>query len=234
MTVATDTYAKQHVATGVRLAGGRWAGIAGLTYVLAWLIGLGIGMSSAAPGPAASADALGAFFSAHRISAMVQAYFLDGLAGAALIVFAGAIHVSIRRAEGESNTLGTIALAAGIAAGTVSLVQGLFTQVLADQVAAMGNLATTRALYDLNTEGDTFKLLVIGVFIGAISILGLRTSVLPRWINLLGIVVAPLLVVSGWNFVLSTSAQYAAYAVLLLVLLVWTGAVSVVALRRAA
>jgi len=45
-------------------------------------------------------------------------------------------------------------------------------------------------------------------------------------------VLAPLLVVAGWNFVLSSSLQFAAYAVLLLVLLVWVAAVIVVCLRR--
>ena len=47
-------------------------------------------------------------------------------------------------------------------------------------------------------------------------------------------VLAPLLVVAGWTFALSTSAQLAAYTVLLLVLLVWVAAIGVVGLRRAA
>ena len=87
---------------------------------------------------------------------MIQAYFLDGLAGASLIVFPAALHSAYRRLEGEGAAVSSILLGAGVAAGIVSLLLGLFTQVLADRVAPMGNLATTRALFDLNGEGDTY------------------------------------------------------------------------------
>jgi hypothetical protein len=116
----------------------------------------------------------------------------------------------------------------------VSLLQGLFTQVLADHVAAMGNAAAIRTLFDLNNEGDTYKLLAMGVFLGAAALLIFRTHVLPRWLGLVAVVLAPLLIVAGWNFVLSSSVQFAAYAMLLLLLLLWVAAVSVVCLRRAA
>jgi hypothetical protein len=59
---------------------------------------------------------------------------------------------------------------AGVAAGTISLLQGLFTQVLADHVATMGNAAKIWALFDLNNEGDTYKLLALGVFLGAVTL----------------------------------------------------------------
>jgi hypothetical protein len=138
----------------------------------------------------------------------------------------------LRRGEGDTAVLSSILFGAGVAAGTVSLIQGLFTQVLADHVAAMGNNATIRALYDLNTEGDTYKLLAVGVFLAAAALLTFRTGLYPGWTGWAAAVLAPLLVASGWNFVLSADAQYAAYAVLLLVLLAWVVAISVVSLRR--
>src|SRR5205823_12581806 len=135
--------------------------------------------------------------------------------------------------EGGSATVSSILFGTGVAAGTVSLLQGLFTQVLADHVAAMGNPAAIRTLFDLNNEGDTYKLLALGVFLGAAALLVFRTHALPRWLGWIAGVLAPLLVVAGWNFVLSASTQFAVYAVLLLVLLLWVAAVSVVSLRRA-
>ena len=90
---------------------------------------------------------------------------------------------------------------------------------------------TTRALFDLNGEGDTYKLLALGVFIGATALLAFRTRALPQW---LGAVLAPLLVIAGWTFALSPSTQLAAYTVLLLALLVWVAGIGVVSLRRAA
>lgn len=216
------------------MTGGRWIAFAGFAYVVAWLIGLAIGMGTSAPAPTDSVSTIGAYFSSHGEAAMIQAYLLDGIAGVSLIVFAAALRSALRRFEGESATVSSILFGTGVAAGTISLLQGLFTQVLADHVAAIGNPATIRTLYDLNTEGDTYKLLALGVFLGAAAILVFRTGALPRWLGWVGAVLAPALVVAGWNFALSTAAQFAAYAVLLLVLLVWMAAVSVVSLRRAA
>jgi hypothetical protein len=213
---------------------GRWIAFAGCAYVVAWIVGLAIGFATASPGPADSISTIGAYFISHREAAMIQAYFLDGIAGASLIVFAAALRSFLRRFEGESATLSSILFGAGVAAGTVSLLQGLFTQVLADHVATMGNAAAIRTLFDLNGEGDTYKLLALGVFLGAVALLALRTHALPRWIGWVAAVLAPLLVIAGWNFALSSSIQYAAYTVLLIVLLVWVAAVSVISGRRAA
>lgn len=225
---------RTNVRAGAMMTGGRWIAYAGFVYVVAWLVGLAIGQTTSAPGPTDSVSTMGAYFSSHRDAAMIQAYLLDGIAGVSLIVFTAALRSALRKFEGESATMSSILFGAGVAAGTVSLLQGLFTQVLADHVAAMGNPATIRALFDLNAEGDTYKLLALGVFLGAAALLVFRTRALPRWLGWVAAVLAPLLVVAGWNFALSPSVQFAAYAVLLLVLLLWVGAVSVVSLRRAA
>src|SRR5579884_904819 len=122
--------------------GGRWVAGAGLLYVLAWLAGLAIGTISGEPAASASTATLAAYYTQHRTAAMFQAYLIDGVAGMALLVFVAALVSSLASWERESPTLRTMALAAGTAAGAVSLLQGLFTQVLADQVAALGNSAT--------------------------------------------------------------------------------------------
>jgi hypothetical protein len=218
----------------IMIVGGRWIAYAGFAYVVAWLIGLAIGLVTSAPGSTDSNSTLGVYFSSHRQIAMIQAYLLDGIAGISLIVFAAALHSALHRFEGGSATVSRILFGAGVAAGTVSLLQGLFTQVLADHVAAMGNAAAIRTLFDLNNESDTYKLLALGVFLGAAALLTFRTHALPRWLGWIAAVLTPLLFVAGWNFVLSSSVQFVAYAVLLLVLLVWVAAVSVVCLQRAA
>lgn len=216
-----------------KIEGGRWIAFAGFVYVAAWLVGLAIGMATSSPGPTDSITTMEAYFSSHREVAMLQAYLLDGIAGIALIVFAAALRNALRKFEGENTPLSSILFGAGVAAGTVSLLQGLFTQVLADHVATMGNPSAIRTLFDLNAEGDTYKLLALGMFLGAVALLIFRTHALPRWLGWIAIVLSPLLVVAGWNFVLNTSIQYAAYTVLLIVLLLWVAAVSVVSLQRA-
>jgi len=215
------------------IKGGRWIAFAGCVYVVAWLVGLAIGLATSSPGSTDSVSTIGAYFSSHREVAMIQAYLLDGITEVSLIVFAASLYSALRSFEGGSATVSSILFGAGVAAGTVSLLQGLFTQVLADHVAAMGNSAAIRTLFDLNNEGDTYKLLALGVFLGAAALLTLRTNALPRWLGWVAAVLGPLLVIAGWNFVLSTAVQFAAYAVLLLVLLLWVASVSVVSVRRA-
>jgi hypothetical protein len=210
----------------------RWIAVAGFLYVAAWLAGLIIGFATSGPAPTDSVQKIETFFRTHREIAMIQAYLLDGIAGIALIGFAAALRAQFRRGEGENGVASTVLLGAGIAAGTVSLIQGLFTQVLADRVATMGNGATVRALYDLNTEGDTYKLLAVGAFLGAVALLTFRTGLFPRWTGWVAAILGPLLAIAGWNFVLSASAQYAAYAVLLLALLAWVLVVSIISFRR--
>src|SRR5919201_6066220 len=140
--------ARRDVSPGALIEGGRWVAGAGFAYVAAWLVGLAIGMASASPAPTDAIQKIEAYFRAQREAAMIQAYFLDGLAGAALIVFAAALHSALRRFEGERATVSSILFGAGVAAGSVSFLQGLFTQVLADHVAAMSNSAAIRTLFD--------------------------------------------------------------------------------------
>src|SRR5436305_11773238 len=103
---------------GATMKGGRWIAFAGWTYVVAWLIGLAIGMATSSPGPTDPASTIGAYFSSHREVAMIQAYLLDGIAGVALIVFAAALRGALRRFEGESATVSSVLVGARVPAGT--------------------------------------------------------------------------------------------------------------------
>ena len=85
--------------TAAVMQGGRWIACAGFTYVVAWLVGLAIGLTTSSPGPTDSVSTIGAYFSSHREVAMIQAYLLDGIAGASLIVFAAALRSALRRFE---------------------------------------------------------------------------------------------------------------------------------------
>ena len=131
---------------------------------------------------------------------MLQAYSLDGLAGVALVVLGAGLWTAFGRLEQDDRPRRAIMFSASTAAGGVSLLQGLVTQVLADHVAAMGDAASTRALFDLNAEGDTFKLLALGLFLGAAAMLILRTRALPAWLGWVSAVLSPLLVVAGISF----------------------------------
>src|SRR5256714_15192750 len=85
------------VRAGALMEGGRWIAGAGFAYVAAWLVGLAIGLATASPAPTDAIQKIGAYFRAHREGAMIQAYFLVGLAGAALLVFEAALHWGLGR-----------------------------------------------------------------------------------------------------------------------------------------
>lgn len=72
----------------------RWGAWAGITYVLAWLIGLFLAPS--APDPFGSAGMINAYFSAHRSAAMIQSVFIHGLAGVALLGLTAALWAASR------------------------------------------------------------------------------------------------------------------------------------------
>jgi hypothetical protein len=50
--------------------------------------------------------------------------------------------------------------------------------VLANHIAATGDVAVIRTLLDLNFEMDAFKLVVLGIMIGITSLLASRVSIL--------------------------------------------------------
>ena len=164
---------------------------------------------------------------------MFQTYLINGLTATALVVFAAALRSALRRFEGESTTLSSIVFGAGVAAASVSLVQGTFGQVLANHIAATGDAGAIRTLLELDTEADTFKLLPLALLVGATSILALRTGALPQWLGWSGAVLSVLLVVAGWSFPLNSPALGVALDVALVGLLLWVASVSVIILWRA-
>lgn len=208
---------------------GRWIAGAGIIFIVAWIIGLFISFSS--PAATASTAEWTTYYLDHREAAMFQTYLIDGITAIALIIFSAGLRSVLRRFESESTILSGIIFGAGVAAASVSLVQGTFGQVLANHIAATGDSGAIRTLLELDNEADTFKLLPLGLLVGATSILALRTGALPRWLGWAGLVLSLLLVISGWSFPLNSSALSIALAVALIGLLLWVASVSMILLR---
>ena len=89
---------------------------------------------------------------------MVQAYLTNSLTGILLMVFVAALQSALRRAEGESSTLSNLLLVAGTVVTSLSCLEALFVQVVANHIAATHDAAVIRTLLELNAEIDTFKL----------------------------------------------------------------------------
>jgi hypothetical protein len=168
-----------------------------------------------------------AYYEANRQMVMVQAYLTNGLTGILLMVFVAALQSALRRAEGESSTLSNLLLVAGTVVTSLSCLEALFVQVVANHIAATHDAAVIRTLLELNAEIDTFKLPILGIMIAAASWLSWRVQALPPWLVWVGAVEALLLVVASGNSLFPGEALPIVLDISALGLLVWTAAVSV-------
>src|SRR5215469_7575728 len=203
----------------------RWMAISGLLFVAAWIVGLLVASPPAVTTPMTD---LIAYYEAHRAMVMLQAYLANGLTGILLMVFAAALQSALRRAEGASSTLSNLLLVAGAIVTSLSCLEALFVQVLANHIAATHDAAVIRTLLELNVEIDTFKLPILGILIAAASLLGWRVKAVPPWLVWVGVVEALLLVAASGNALFPGKVLTLALYVSGVGLLVWAAAVSVV------
>ncbi len=203
--------------------------LAGLVFVAAWVAGLLVAPSS--PAATDPVGKIGTYYLAHRRAVMVQTFLIDGVAGAALLVFAAALKGALRRFQGVNTALSDVVLGAGIAAASVSFVQAAVGEVLVNRIAGTRDAVAVRTLFDVINEADAFKLIALAVLIGATAILALQTRALTRWLGWASALLSPALVIGGLGFVINSSGLTDALFVLLPLLLVWVAVVSVVVWR---
>lgn len=211
---------------GGTLTARRWVAISGLVFVLAWVIGLL--MEPGGPATTASAIDVASYYRAHQAAQHVQSYLIDGVAGIALLTFAAALHAVFRSLGEAFSAPASVVFGAGIAAGSVSLVQAAIGEAIVNPgLLASTDVSGVRLLFILLNEADTFKLLALALLAAVVAWLALQTRVLPAWIGWLGVLLAILLFVGGLSFVLGSDALYFVLYVALPLLLVWVGAISI-------
>jgi hypothetical protein len=202
-----------------------WLAYAGVIYVMTWIIGLLI--ESGLPSSSANQTELLAYFTTHQQSHMIQAYLIDGIAGIAILVFSAALAAHFRNLESDNSSFAQIVLGAGIAAASVSLVQAGFQEALSNPEIITTGSSSIRTILILVNQIDTFKLLVLALLSGAVSILVFRTRHFPVWYGWLGTALSLTLIVGGFSFISSKSAFTYVLFVSLPLLLFWVGALSV-------
>ncbi len=111
---------------------------------------------------------------------------------------------------------------------SLSFFEALFAQVLANHIAATRDVAVVRTLLELNVEIDTFKLLTLGLMIGAVCWLALRSGALPRWLIWVGAVESLLLVIASGSSPLNSDALTIVVYISGIGLLLWVASVSVI------
>jgi hypothetical protein len=202
--------------------------VAAAIYVIAWLVGLGIGF--AFPSADASTKAWTDYLRSNQALVTLQEYLIHGLAAIALIVFAAGVRRFLR--SEAAGILPDVAFGGAIAAASVSLVQASVGQVLASKAAQSGDAAVISSLMAIDNQADTYKLLGLILFVVGVSIAASVTQRgLPQWVVWGGLVVGLLLLLGSWSFPINFGLLGVALDLSLLGLLAWVAVVAVFVLR---
>ncbi len=194
--------------------------ISGLAFVTAWIAGLMT--TSNGPKPSATGTALKTYYTAHQHAAMLQTFFVDALAGLALI----GLTIGLTRTFSDSTGQRRIRLA-GFTAAAISLFQAGIGEALATQGVGSGSPGLVRALFVTLNDADTIKIAVLGCLIAIVSTAASHNLRLPRWLTKAGLIFAPVLTISGLAFPLNSDALYGLLYITLPALLLWTGTTSI-------
>lgn len=168
---------------------GRLGAVSGILFAILFTLGV---MLPELPGAGNSEAVVNEFYadSGNRLTVMVASYLL-AFAGIAFLGFVSHLHHGLRRAEGDSGSLSTVALAGGV----------VFVTMLFAGASAWGNVPGGMAFggevqpnYEIPvwfTQLGYGSLLLYAMFaaiamIGTTSLLTLRTAVLPRWVAYTG------------------------------------------------
>jgi hypothetical protein len=92
-------------------------------------------------------------------------------------------------------------------------------------------VATSATLFHAVNIADTVKLVLLALAIAAATRLPASQQTFPRWVRALGYTTAPILVLGGAAFVITSDALSAVLALSLLLLLLWVAAVAVTITR---
>lgn len=207
----------------------RWFAWAGIVYTAVWLIGLVI--APAAPDAFGSASTINGYFVAHRSAAMIQSVFVHGLAGVALVAFAVALWSYLPH-DANLALPRRLMMVSGLLAAAVSFLQVALMIGIYVNVGRHGSADGTRTLFSAINKADTIKLILLAVFVGAVSYAASQVPALPRWVVWTGAATAIFLVVGGLAFVINSGVLNAALDISLLLLLLWAAATSVSMMGR--
>lgn len=110
------------------------------------------------------------------------------------IPFLGYLYSILRQAEGEGGWLSATAFGAGLVDLTIKL--GSLAPGFASRTKGL-DPQLHQALEKMNSVAFIVTMLPLGVMLGAVAIIALKTRVLPLWLGLLAAITAPACLVNG-------------------------------------
>lgn len=205
-----------------------WLAFFGFLYVIVWVIGLLIPTGTLSP--SMSNAELQQVLLTNQLTRLIQVYLIDGVAGISILLFSIAVASLFQPAD--EKPLARAVLGAGVVAGAISLVQAGVQQTLVNPDLLASAETPLRTLLVLANQIDTFKLMALALLAVSTSILGLRSRIIPAWINWLGILLTLALILGGLSFAFANSIFTAVLFASLPMLLVWVGVVSAAMIKK--
>lgn len=200
----------------------RPAAVAGICYLVAWVLSLAPGAPM--PSVSASGDQVVAAFAGHNWPTIVNLVLSEGIAAVALAIVVLLVAVAARRAGARRAGLAVAVF--GVTAAAVSLAELVMAAWLQYGPVASGDAATAGTLWSAIQRIDGVKMFVLAAMAVALAVLSLTSTVLPRWMAWPALLLAVSLVASGLGYVLLAAGLSDAVDVsapLLLVVVAATG-----------
>ena len=163
------------------------------------------------------------------------AAYLTGLGAFFLIWFATSIRAALVRAEGEEARMSSLVVGATVLTAALALANAAINAALAVRVAAEGDQAVLRSLYDIQAYLITLTAFPIALLVAAVSTVALHTGFLPRRLVWGGYALAAAWLLSGIALFKEDGffSPVGAFPVIVFVLwLAWLLVLSFVLIRR--
>jgi hypothetical protein len=153
------------------------------------------------------------YVTSHR-TGLLTAALVGAAAGVLLIVFLSHLRHDLQRSESGRETLSPIVYGAGLVAASVAFVSGLPMAVLAfggssDLTSSNGAI---RLLWDLNALGTATVMIVLALFVAAVSVAMIGRETRGPILGWLGLPIAAVLAVAGAAGFYNSSHQAFWYA----------------------
>jgi hypothetical protein len=170
----------------------------------------------------------------HR-SALLIGNYLAALGVFFAFTFLGAMRSYFRRAEGGTGRLSAVLFGGGVAAGVIALLASAVGNAVLLHAAREGDPAVVRALYDLLGGFFTLIWIPVAVWVGAASVITMRTNAFPKWYGQVGALFTVYFLVAAYGVSLDSgplanggALQLVAFALFAL----WVLATSILLMQR--
>jgi hypothetical protein len=160
------------------------------------------------------------------------AAFVGGLAVIALLWWLGSVWRLLRRAEGGTPRLTIVAVGGALVASVLILVEGVILAAIPVTDAAL-NPAEQQTFYVIGTNLGMATIFGFATFIGAFSVVIIRTRVMPVWLGWVGMLIAVVAVFGGGTITTTRDVFFFAAFAAFMGLVLWVLVISILMLRGA-